>query len=83
MPKPTDVLPKGLVNLWKKPAQPIRVSPVLVELASTEHAAVSRSSNHRPSAFPIWKRRPAGEHGYNIVAPAEHRSKLTLLLHAI
>lgn len=84
MPKPTDVLPKGLVNLWKKPAQPIRVSPILVELASTEPAAVLQKLESSPVGLSeVEAEARLEKYGYNIVAPAEHRSKLTLLLHAI
>jgi Mg2+-importing ATPase len=84
MPKPTDVLPKGLLGLWKKPAQPIRVSPILVELASTEPAAVLQKLESSPVGLSeVEAEARLEKYGYNIVAPAEHRSKLTLLLHAI
>jgi P-type Mg2+ transporter len=84
MPKPTAVLPKGLLGIWKKPAQPIRVAPVLVELASTETAgALKRLDTVATGLLEEEAERRLEQYGYNIVTPAEHRSKLTLLLHAI
>jgi Mg2+-importing ATPase len=81
---PTTVLPKGLLNLWKKPAQPIRVAPVLVELASTETAGVLKKLDTVIAGLSEQEaERRLVEHGYNIVTPAEHRSKLMLLVHAI
>ena len=84
MPKPTDVLPKGLLNIWKKPAQPIRVAPVLVELASTETAGVLQKLGTAPTGLVEDEaERRLEQYGYNIVAPAEHHSKTMLLVHAI
>ncbi len=81
--RPTSVLPKGLLPK-KKSAAPIRVAPVLVELASTENAAVLQKLDSSPNGIGDEEaERRLDEHGYNIVTPAEHRSKLMLLFHAI
>lgn len=81
---PSPILPKGLLNLWKKPAAPIRVAPVLVELASTDNAAVLQKLESSPAGLTDEEaERRIEQYGYNVVTPAEHNSKLKLLGHAI
>ena len=81
---PPNVLPKGLLNLWKKPAQPIRVAPLLVELASADAAgAYERLGTTATGLTEEQAEQRLEQYGYNVVAPAEHHSKPMLLVHAI
>ena len=81
--RPTAVLPRGLMQAWKRPQQSFRVSPLLVELASTENAAVLAKLNSSSGGLSEAEAEQRLEHyGYNVVAPPEQHSPLRLLLRA-
>ena len=82
--RPTSVLPRGLMQAWKRPQQSFRVSPLLVELASTDNAAVPGKMNSSADGLKESEAEERLEHyGFNVVAPPEHHSRLRLLLRAV
>ncbi len=82
--RPTSVLPKGLLQAWKRPQQQqIKVAPLLVELSATDTPAVLPKMNTAPEGLTeADAEKRLEEYGYNVVAPAEQHSRLRLLFHA-
>ena len=82
--RPTAVLPKGLITALRRQAPTIRVSPLLTELAATATPAVLRSSALSLDGLTEEEAETRLEqYGYNVVAEAEHHSRLKLLVEAI
>ncbi len=81
--RPTSVLPKRLLPVRKRPQQGIRVAPILVELSASETAAAPAKVSSSPQGLTDAEaEQRLEEFGYNVVAPAEHHSRLRLLVHA-
>jgi Mg2+-importing ATPase len=82
--RPTAVLPKGLIGALRRQAPVIRVSPLLTELAATSTPGVLQKLGSSPDGLTEEEaERRLDQYGYNIVAEAEHHSRLKLLIRAI
>ncbi len=81
--RPTAVLPKGLIGALRRQAPTIRVSPLLTELAASAPPAVLEKLGTRPEGLTEEEAEARLEqYGYNVVAEAEHHSRLELLIRA-
>ncbi len=82
--RPTAVLPKGLATALRRQQPAIRVSPLLCELATTATPGVFQKLQTRPEGLTDQEAEERLEKfGYNVVAEAEHHSRLKLLGRAI
>jgi Mg2+-importing ATPase len=82
--RPTAVLPKGLIGALRRQAPTIRVSPLLTELAASNAPAVLEKLGTSLNGLSEEEAESRiGQYGYNVVAEAEHHSRLKLLVHAI
>ena len=82
--RPTAVLPKGLIGALRRQAPAIRVSPLLTELAATATPGVLEKLGSCPEGLTEEEaERRLEQYGYNVVAEAEHHSRLKLLGRAI
>ena len=74
--RPTSVLPKGLIQAWKRPQQQqIKVAPLLLELSATNTPAVLAKMSSAPEGLSEAEtEKRLEEYGYNVVAPAEQHS---------
>jgi Mg2+-importing ATPase len=82
--RPTAVLPKGVVTALRRQPSSIRVSPLLTELAGTAAPGVYQKLETRPEGLTEEEAEERLEkYGYNVVAEAEHHSRLALLGRAI
>src|SRR5689334_13720823 len=74
---------RHLRRVLKQPVPPIRVSPLLVELATAEpSAALARLGTSRDGLAPDEAARRLEEHGPNVVADDRRQGRLRLFLHA-
>ncbi len=83
--RPTSVLPKGLIPALRRQSAPtIRVSPLLQELAAAQGQTVlERLQSAACGLSEEESQRRLEEFGYNVVAEAEHHSRLRLFLKAL
>ncbi len=83
--RPTAVLPKRLVPALRRQTQPvIRVSPLLQELAATPTSTALEKLQTSPDGLTEEEAQcRLEEYGYNVVAEAEHRSRLRLFTRAL
>jgi P-type Mg2+ transporter len=82
--RPTAVLPKGLIGALRRQAPTIRVSPLLTELAASAAPDVlSKLGTSLEGLTEEEAERRLEQYGYNVVAEAEHHSRLKLLVRAI
>ena len=83
MAEPTSVLPRGLLQVWKRPQQGMRVAPIMIDLSATDvSAAPTKVSSTHDGLSEAEAEKRLEEFGYNVVAPAEHTTRLMLLFHA-
>jgi P-type Mg2+ transporter len=82
--RPTAVLPKGLIGALRRQAPVIRVSPLLTELAAMPTPGVLQKLGSSPDGLTEEEaERRLEQYGYNVVAEAEHHSRLKLFVRAI
>jgi Mg2+-importing ATPase len=82
--RPTAVLPKRLFPAIRRQAPAIRVSPLLTELAAAQAPAIlERLGTRQDGLTQAEAAARLEEYGYNVVAEAEHHSRLKLLTKAI
>ncbi|HKD35252.1 MAG TPA: cation-transporting P-type ATPase, partial [Pirellulales bacterium] len=82
--RPTAVLPKGLATALRRQQPAIRVSPLLTELASSAAPAVlEKLGTSLDGLNEAEAEQRLEQYGYNVVAEAEHHSRLRLLAKAI
>ncbi len=82
--RPTTVLPKGLVTALRRQSPTIKVSPLLTELAAAQTPNVlERLGTRTEGLTEAEAEQRLEEYGYNVVAEAEHHSRLGLLIRAI
>ncbi len=82
--RPTSVLPKGLIPSLKRQQPTIKASAILAEMACAPTATVAEKLDSSPEGLSEEEaERRLEKYGYNVVAQAEHHSRLLLLGHAI
>jgi len=80
---PTFILPKNILTALRRPSAPIRVSPLLAEVAASDAEAVLRRLKSGESGLSEEEaERRLEHHGPNVVTPEQRHGRLRILGHA-